>query len=74
MCMQAMCQEAVKAGKYSVAVQVLVKLHEQLIQCTLDLARVPKGGQVQEPSALTEASILSSLIMCIIPGMKSQKL
>jgi hypothetical protein len=72
--MQVMCQEAVKAGQYSVAVQVLVRLHEHLVQSKQDLAQVPKGGQEQEPSTLTEASILRSLILCIITGAKSQNL
>ncbi|GAX73103.1 hypothetical protein CEUSTIGMA_g556.t1 [Chlamydomonas eustigma] len=72
--LEVMCQEAVKAGQYSVAVHVLVRLHEHMVQCKGDLAQEPDGGQEQQPGTLTEASVLRSLIMCIITGIRQRRL
>ena len=61
-----MCQEAVKAGEYSVAAKVLGRLHAQLVAAS----QLPLEQRAQhEPNnTLTEASVLRALITCITNG------
>ena len=55
-----MCQEAVKSGQLGVAVKVLGKLHDQLV------LRSQKPLEERQLANLTEASVLRSLIACIL--------
>ena len=57
-----MCQEAVNSGQLGVAIKVLGKLHDQLIL----FSQLPEGKKATTPSSLTEATVLRSLIACIL--------
>ena len=71
--MQVMCQEAVRAGRLTVAAKALTELHSHMVALSSGdpSASVKKLPEATCNSSLTEASCLRALLICLGPQDKN---